>query len=113
MNYVKLGGTGLEVSQLVLGCMSYGDPQRGSHEWTLNEAESRPFIKKALDIGINFFDTANVYSDGTSEEIVGRALNEMVKRDEVVIAHKSLWTHAARAERRGIVAQGDSQRNRP
>ncbi|HEY1997088.1 aldo/keto reductase [Paraburkholderia sp.] len=88
MDYVKLGRTGLEVSRLCLGCMSYGIPERGNHPWTLNETESRPFIKQALDHGINFFDTANVYSDGTSEEIVGRALKEFAKRDEIVLATK-------------------------
>jgi 1-deoxyxylulose-5-phosphate synthase len=88
MQYVKLGRTGLDVSRLCLGCMSYGVPERGSHPWSLNEEASRPFIKRALDLGINFFDTANLYSDGTSEEIVGRALKDMVRRDEVVIATK-------------------------
>lgn len=88
MEYTRLGRTGLEVSRLCLGCMSYGDPARGNHAWTLPEAESRPFIKKALDLGINFFDTANVYSDGSSEEIVGKALNDFARREEVVIATK-------------------------
>jgi aryl-alcohol dehydrogenase-like predicted oxidoreductase len=88
MDYVKFGHTGLDVSRICLGCMSYGDPQRGTHPWTLPEAQSRPFIKKALDLGINFFDSANVYSDGTSEEIVGRALKDFASRDEVVIATK-------------------------
>lgn len=88
MEYVKLGNTGLDVSRICLGCMSYGVPERGSHTWSLNEQESRPFIQKALELGINFFDTANVYSDGTSEEIVGRALKDFVPRDEVVIATK-------------------------
>ncbi|WP_068504420.1 aldo/keto reductase [Paenibacillus kribbensis] len=88
MEYVKLGRTGLEVSRLCLGCMSYGVPERGIAPWSLNEEESRPFMKKALESGINFFDTANIYSDGTSEEIVGRALKEMTRRDEVVIATK-------------------------
>ncbi|ASA21390.1 aldo/keto reductase [Paenibacillus donghaensis] len=88
MDYVKLGTTGLEVSRICLGCMSYGLPDRGSHPWTLNEEASRPFIRKALELGINFFDTANVYSDGTSEEIVGRALKDYTTRDEVVIATK-------------------------
>ena len=88
MEYVKLGHTGLEVSRICLGCMSYGVPERGNHQWVLGEEESRPFIKKALELGINFFDTANVYSDGTSEEIVGRALKDFAKRDEVVIATK-------------------------
>ena len=74
MKTVKLGRTGLDVSRLCLGCMSYGVPERGSHPWSLPEEQSRPFIQRALELGINFFDTANVYSDGTSEEIVGRAL---------------------------------------
>lgn len=88
MDYVKLGQTGMDVSRLCLGCMSYGLPDRGAHAWTLNEEESRPFIRKALESGINFFDTANVYSDGTSEEIVGRALKEFANRDEIVVATK-------------------------
>jgi aryl-alcohol dehydrogenase-like predicted oxidoreductase len=88
MDYVKLGKTGLDVSRICLGCMSYGIPDRGNHSWTLNEDESRPFIRQALEGGINFFDTANVYSDGTSEEIVGRALKDFATRDEVVIATK-------------------------
>ena len=88
MDYVKLGRTGLEVSRLCLGCMTYGVPERGSHPWTLDEERSRPFIKRALELGITFFDTANVYSDGTSEEIVGRALRDFATRDEVVIATK-------------------------
>ncbi|MFC0213637.1 aldo/keto reductase [Paenibacillus chartarius] len=88
MEYVKLGRSGLEVSRICLGCMSYGIPNRGSHPWTLDEEQSRPFIKRAIELGINFFDTANVYSDGTSEEIVGRALKDFAPRDEVVIATK-------------------------
>ena len=88
MDYVKLGRSGLEVSRLCLGCMSYGEPDRGSHAWTLGEAETRPFIRRARDLGINFFDTANIYSDGSSEEIVGRALKDFARRDEVVIATK-------------------------
>ncbi|ANS76857.1 alcohol dehydrogenase [Paenibacillus yonginensis] len=88
MQYVRLGNTGMRVSRLALCCMSYGDPDRGNHTWTLNEEQSRPFIKRALELGINFFDTANVYSDGTSEEIVGRALKDFASRDEVVIATK-------------------------
>ena len=88
MDYVKLGKTGLNVSRLCLGCMSYGVPARGPHPWTLDEEQSRPFIRRALDAGINFFDTANVYSDGTSEEIVGRALRDFAQRDDVVLATK-------------------------
>lgn len=88
MEYVKLGNTGLEVSRLCLGCMSFGVPERGIAPWSLNEEQSRPIIKRALELGINFFDTANVYSDGTSEEIIGRALKDYANRDEVVIATK-------------------------
>jgi aryl-alcohol dehydrogenase-like predicted oxidoreductase len=88
MEYIKLGSTGLKVSRLVLGCMSFGVPERGAHAWTLGQEESRPLIRRALDLGINFFDTANVYSDGTSEEIVGRLIHDMIPRDEVVIATK-------------------------
>ncbi len=88
LEYVKLGRTGLEVSRLCLGCMSYGIPDRGTHPWTLDEETSRPFIRQALELGINFFDTANVYSDGTSEEIVGRALKDYAHRDDIVIATK-------------------------
>jgi aryl-alcohol dehydrogenase-like predicted oxidoreductase len=88
MDYVKLGRTGLDVSRLCLGCMTYGAPDMGAHPWSLGESESRPFIKKALDLGINFFDTANVYSLGSSEEIVGKALKDMAKRDDIVIATK-------------------------
>ncbi|WP_329267630.1 aldo/keto reductase [Streptomyces sp. NBC_01451] len=88
MQYVKLGSTGLDVSRICLGCMSYGLPDRGNHEWTLDEEASRPLIRQALDAGITFFDTANVYSDGTSEEIVGRALADFARRDEIVLATK-------------------------
>ncbi|WP_369174649.1 aldo/keto reductase [Streptomyces sp. R28] len=88
MQYVKLGSTGLDVSRICLGCMTYGLPDRGVHEWTLDEEASRPLIRQALDAGINFFDTANVYSDGTSEEIVGKALRDFAHRDEIVLATK-------------------------
>ncbi|SDP08231.1 Predicted oxidoreductase [Streptomyces sp. cf386] len=88
MQYVKLGSTGLDVSRICLGCMTYGLPDRGVHEWTLDEEASRPLIRQALDAGINFFDTANVYSDGTSEEIVGKALSDFARRDEIVLATK-------------------------
>src|SRR3954466_11164503 len=88
MDYANLGRSGLKVSRVCLGCMSYGVPERGAHPWSLNEEQSRPFIKRALDLGINFFDTANVYSDGTSEEIVGRALRDFAKRETVVLATK-------------------------
>ena len=89
MQYTRLGTTGLEVSRICLGCMSYGEPSQGTHPWSLDEQASRPFFAQALDAGINFFDTANVYSLGSSEEYLGRALTELgVPRDEVVIATK-------------------------
>ena len=88
MEYVKLGRTGLEVSRICLGCMSYGVPDSGNHAWSLDEAESRPFIQRALEGGISFFDTANRYSLGSSEEILGRAIKDFARRDEVVIATK-------------------------
>jgi aryl-alcohol dehydrogenase-like predicted oxidoreductase len=88
MQYRKLGRTGLEVSRLCLGGMTYGVPDRGNHPWTLDEDKSRPLIRQAVEAGINFFDTANVYSDGTGEEILGRALKEFARRDEIVIATK-------------------------
>src|ERR1700684_1277068 len=88
MEYVKFGKTGLGVSRLCIGCMTYGIPDRGPHPWTLDEEKSRPLIKQAIELGINFFDSANVYSDGTSEEILGRALKEYTRREDVVIATK-------------------------
>lgn len=88
MKYVKLGATGLDVSPICLGCMGFGDPEAWLHKWVLKEDESRPLIQCALDLGINFFDTANIYSLGKSEEILGRALKEYANRDEVVIATK-------------------------
>ena len=88
MEYIKLGNTGMDVSRFCLGCMGFGDSEAWVHKWLLNEEDSRPVIKKALDLGINFFDTANVYSLGKSEEILGRALKDYANRDEVVIATK-------------------------
>jgi 1-deoxyxylulose-5-phosphate synthase len=88
MRYLKLGKTGLEVSVITLGCMSFGAPDRGSHPWSLDEGASRDIIKQALDAGVNFLDTANVYSAGSSEEIVGKAVRDFVPREEVVIATK-------------------------
>lgn len=87
MEYVKLGNSGLDVSRICLGCMGFGDAQ-WVHKWVLDEEQSRPVIKKALELGVNFFDTANVYSRGVSEEIVGRALKDYANRDEIVIATK-------------------------
>jgi 1-deoxyxylulose-5-phosphate synthase len=91
MEYARLGKTGLKVSRICLGCMSYGVPERGAHPWTLDEQQGRPFIKRALEAGINFFDTSNSYSDGTSEEILGRAIRDLARRDEVVIATKVFY----------------------
>jgi aryl-alcohol dehydrogenase-like predicted oxidoreductase len=88
MEYTKLGRTGLDVSRICLGCMSYGESDQGNHAWSLGEEESRPFIKRALEAGINFFDTANRYSLGSSEEILGRAIKDFARRDEAVIATK-------------------------
>ncbi|MEO6712392.1 MAG: aldo/keto reductase [Mycobacteriales bacterium] len=88
MEYVRLGSTGLEVSRVSLGCMSYGIAERGSHPWVLDEDAARPFIRSALELGVTLFDTANVYSGGTSEEITGRALRDFAKREDVVIATK-------------------------
>lgn len=88
MEYTKLGNTGLDVSRLCLGCMGFGDAKRWVHPWVLDEGNSRSVIKKALELGINFFDTANVYSMGTSEEFLGRALKDYANRDEIVIATK-------------------------
>lgn len=88
MEYVKLGNTGMDVSRVCLGCMSFGDPGSWIHQWVLKEEESREIIKRALDLGINFFDTANVYSLGKSEEILGRALKDYGNREEIVIATK-------------------------
>ena len=112
MKYVKLGNSGLEVSQICLGCMSFGESGMGTHAWTLNEETSRQFMKKSLDAGINFFDTANVYSLGTSEEFVGRALRDYALRDEVVVATKVHGTmrkgrNAAGLSRKAIMTEVD------
>lgn len=88
MQYKKLGSTGLDISALCLGCMTYGEPDAGAHSWTLNEEKSRPIIAHAIDNGINFFDTANSYSAGTSEVIVGKVLKQLTRREEIVIATK-------------------------
>lgn len=90
MDYVKLGNTGLDVSRICLGCMSFGEVVPGWHSWVLNEDKARPIIQRALELGINFFDTANVYAAGTSEAITGRILKEIANRDEIVLATK-VW----------------------
>jgi aryl-alcohol dehydrogenase-like predicted oxidoreductase len=117
MRYVKFGPTGMDVSVICLGCMSFGDPARGRAGWSLPEPESRELIKGALEAGINFFDTANVYSAGSSEEITGRALAEMADRDEIVLAAK---VHGAMREgpnggglsRKAIMAEIDNSLRR-
>src|SRR5947207_4524043 len=86
MDFTRLGSTGLKVSRLCLGCMTYGSPKW--RDWVLSEEDSRPFIQRALELGINFFDTADMYSLGKSEEVVGRALRDFAKRDEIVLATK-------------------------
>src|SRR5207342_182094 len=89
MEYVRLGSTGLKVSRLALGCMSYGDPTTpGAHEWSLREDEAQPFFRQAIDLGITFWDTANVYQAGTSEEVVGRAIRQYTRREDIVLATK-------------------------
>ena len=92
MNYVKFGNTGMDVSPVCLGCMSFGDASKWTHEWLLGEEDCRAFIKRAIELGINFFDTANIYAAGTSEEYLGRAIKDFAKRDEVVIATKVFFT---------------------
>jgi aryl-alcohol dehydrogenase-like predicted oxidoreductase len=91
MQYLNLGHTGLKVSRLCLGCMSYGEPARLPQPWSLDAEASRPFFRAALESGINFFDTANIYSGGSSEEITGRALNDMARREEIVVATKAFF----------------------
>ena len=97
MQFTRLGRSGLTVSRLCLGCMSYGDTSKGWHgDWLLGEDAARPFFREALQAGINFFDTANIYSGGTSEEITGKLLREMARRDEIVVATKAfgVWRNA-------------------
>jgi aryl-alcohol dehydrogenase-like predicted oxidoreductase len=117
MEYTKLGRTGLEVSRICLGCMSYGEPGQGNHAWSLGEEESRPFIRHALESGINFFDTANRYSLGSSEEILGRALKDFARRDDVVIATKVYGRmrpgpNGAGLSRRSILSELDASLRR-
>ena len=88
MRYARLGGTGLKVSRIALGCMSYGDPTRGLHTWTLDEEASQPFFQQAVELGVTFWDTANVYQAGSSEEFIGRAVKKYTRREEVVLATK-------------------------
>ena len=117
MKYNNLGNSGLKVSELCLGCMTYGVPERGDHPWTLPEEQSRPLIRQALEAGINFFDTANTYSDGTSEEIVGRALKDFARREDVVIATKVFFpmnkgANATGLSRKSIMTEIDNSLRR-
>lgn len=118
MEFVKLGRTGVDVSRLCLGGMTYGDGSKGSHPWTLSEEQSRPFIRQALELGINFFDTANSYSGGTSEEYLGRALKDFARRDEIVVATKVYFPirkrvpNAAGLSRKAIMAAIDASLQR-
>ena len=100
MEYVRFGNTGMKVSRICLGCMSYGDPARDG--WALNEEQSRPYIQRAQELGINFFDTANVYSNGMSEEVTGRALRDFARRDEVVIATKVRFATGKGSNNQGL-----------
>jgi aryl-alcohol dehydrogenase-like predicted oxidoreductase len=102
MDYIKLGRTGLDVSPIAIGAMTYGVPERGHPAWSLSEDDARPLIRHALDQGINFFDTANIYSQGTSEEILGRALRDFADRDSVVIATKLRHPMRSSANGKGL-----------
>jgi 1-deoxyxylulose-5-phosphate synthase len=117
MEYTRLGSTGMQVSKICLGCMSFGEPQRGGHPWSLGDEAARPIIQKALESGINFFDTANVYSDGSSEEIVGKALSDFAPREEVVLATKvhgrmRPGPNGAGLSRKAIMAEVDNSLRR-
>jgi 1-deoxyxylulose-5-phosphate synthase len=100
MDYTRLGRTGLKVSRICLGCMTYGTPQW--RDWVLDEEASRPFLRRALELGINFFDTADMYSNGASEEVVGRALKDFARRDELVIATKVYFPMGDAPNARGL-----------
>jgi len=102
MDYVRLGNSGLKVSPLCLGCMSFGDSARGWHKWILDEESSRPIIRRAVEAGINFFDTANIYAGGSSEEVTGRALKDFGRRDELVIATKAHGNWGDGPNQRGL-----------
>ena len=106
MQYTKLGNSGIKVSRLYLGCMSFGDPASRIHEWTLNPDASERIIRRALDLGINFFDTANTYSAGTSEEYLGRAIRKNAARDKVVLASK-VYFNEGRLSGRAIAREID------
>jgi aryl-alcohol dehydrogenase-like predicted oxidoreductase len=117
VEYIKFGNTGMDVSRICLGCMSFGNVLPGGHQWVLDEENSRPIIKKALEFGINFFDTANIYASGTSEEIIGRALKDYANRDEIVLATK-VWgrmhqgPNGAGLSRKAIMSEIDNSLKR-
>ncbi len=111
MEYSKLGNSDIQVSRLCVGCMSFGDAESNFHAWTLNAEESETLVKRALDLGINFFDTANVYSAGTSEEYLGRAIKNNVARDKVVIATK-VYFNEGKLSREAILREIDSSLKR-
>ncbi|MEQ8447668.1 MAG: aldo/keto reductase [Pelagibacterium sp.] len=117
MKYVNLGSTGLKISRICLGCMSYGDSNKGEHGWVLDEQQGRPFLKASLDAGINFFDTANIYSDGASEEVLGRAIKDFAVRDDVVLSTKVHGkmrdnVNGGGLSRKAIFAEVDASRRR-
>ena len=115
MERKQIGKSGLFVSELCLGCMTFGEPKRGNHGWTLSQEQSKPLIRQALDAGIDFFDTANVYSDGSSEEILGNILWKWVKRDEIILATKVFGDEDPNWQglsRRIIMRQIDNSLNR-
>ncbi len=111
MEYAKIGNTDIEISKLCVGCMSFGVPSEDFHQWTLNYEDSSAMVKKALDLGINFFDTANVYSHGTSEEFLGRAIREYTSRDKVVIATK-VYFNEGKLSKQGILTSVDESLKR-
>ena len=111
MEYAKLGNTDIEVSKLCVGCMSFGVPSEDFHLWTLNYEDSSAMVKKALDLGINFFDTANTYSHGTSEEFLGKAVREHTSRDKVVLATK-VYFNEGKLSRQGILTSVDGSLKR-
>ncbi len=117
MQYTRLGQSGLKVSRICLGTMAYGDPTKGNHPWAMREGEGRPFFRQAIEAGINFFDTANAYSEGVSEEITGRALREFARRDEVVVTTKVFYgmrkdPNAQGLSRKAIFAEIDASLSR-
>ncbi|XGI78501.1 aldo/keto reductase [Enterobacter hormaechei] len=110
MEYQKLGNTGLDISRLCLGCMTFGEPDAGAHAWTLNEELSRPIFRHAVEQGINFFDTANSYSAGTSETIVGKLLKEFTRREEIVLATKVYYPPGAAGSNSALNGKGLSRK---